>query len=417
MSVDVMTFGCRLNIVESEAMKNQAQAAGHTNLMIVNTCAVTAEATRQARQAIRRLKRERPDLDILVTGCAAQIDPAMFGMMPEVKQVIGNHEKSKADTWIRLADPTHQAERIEVTDIMEIRETAEHLLDGFEGRTRAFVQIQNGCDHRCTFCIIPYGRGPSRSVPMGAIVEQIKKLVDRGYREVVLTGVDMTSWGADLPATPKLGQLVKDILKHNIDLPRLRLSSIDSIEADPDLIEAIAGDKRVMPHLHLSLQAGDNVILKRMKRRHLREDSIAFCSDLKKSRPDIVFGADLIAGFPTETDDMFAQSLDLIDACDLTYLHIFPFSPREGTPAAKMPQLPKTIVRERARLLREKGQERLNAFLSKQIGKEHRILIEKELLGRAENFAPVRFATPQQQGQIVTTQIAGTTDQELIAVL
>ena len=417
MSVDVMTFGCRLNIVESEAMKNQAQAAGHTNLMIVNTCAVTAEATRQARQAIRRLKRERPDLDILVTGCAAQIDPAMFGMMPEVKQVIGNHEKSKADTWIRLADPTHQAERIEVTDIMEIRETAEHLLDGFEGRTRAFVQIQNGCDHRCTFCIIPYGRGPSRSVPMGAIVEQIKKLVDRGYREVVLTGVDMTSWGADLPATPKLGHLVKAILKHNADLPRLRLSSIDSIEADPDLIEAIAGDKRVMPHLHLSLQAGDNVILKRMKRRHLREDSIAFCSDLKKSRPDIVFGADLIAGFPTETDDMFAQSLDLIDACDLTYLHIFPFSPREGTPAAKMPQLPKTIVRERARLLREKGQERLNAFLSKQIGKEHRILIEKELLGRAENFAPVRFATPQQQGQIVTARITGTTDQELIAVL
>ena len=412
-----MTFGCRLNIVESEAMKNQAQAAGHSNLMIVNTCAVTAEATRQARQAIRRLKRERPDMDILVTGCAAQIDPAMFGKMPEVKHIIGNHEKSKADTWIKLADPTHQSERIEVTDIMDIRETAEHLLEGFEGRTRAFVQIQNGCNHRCTFCIIPYGRGPSRSVPMGAIVEQIKKLVDRGYREVVLTGVDMTSWGADLPATPKLGHLVKSILKHNSDLPRLRLSSIDSIEADPDLIEAIAGDKRVMPHLHLSLQAGDNMILKRMKRRHLREDSIAFCAELKAKRPDIVFGADLIAGFPTETDDMFAQSLDLIDACDLTYLHIFPFSPREGTPAAKMPQLPKDIVRERARLLREKGQTRLNAFLAKQIGTDHAILIEKDLLGRAENFAPVRFATPQQHGTIVNARITGSDGQELIAGL
>jgi threonylcarbamoyladenosine tRNA methylthiotransferase MtaB len=415
MSVEVMTFGCRLNIVESEAMKNQAEAAGHDNLVIINTCAVTAEATRQARQAIRRLKRERPDLDILVTGCAAQVDPAMFGAMPEVKQVIGNHEKSKAETWIRLADPSHHAQRIEVTDIMEIRETAEHLLDGFEGRTRAFVQIQNGCDHRCTFCIIPYGRGPSRSVPMGAIVEQIKTLVDRGYKEVVLTGVDMTSWGADLPATPKLGHLVKAILKHNADLPRLRLSSIDSIEADPDLIEAITGDERVMPHLHLSLQAGDNMILKRMKRRHLREDSIAFCSALKKSRPEIIFGADLIAGFPTETEAMFEQSLDLIDACDLTYLHIFPFSPREGTPAAKMPQLPKPLVRERAKILREKGQTRLTDFLTRQVGTCHNVLIEKDLLGRAENFAPVRFSTPQQQGQIVVTQISGSNGQELIA--
>jgi threonylcarbamoyladenosine tRNA methylthiotransferase MtaB len=415
MSVEVMTFGCRLNSVESEAMKNQAEAAGHDNLVIINTCAVTAEATRQARQAIRRLKREHPDKDILVTGCAAQIDPAMFAKMPEVKQVIGNHEKNKADTWIKLADPTQDAQKILVTDIMEIRETAEHLLDGFEGRTRAFVQIQNGCDHRCTFCIIPYGRGNSRSVPMGTIVEQIKHLVERGYKEVVLTGVDMTSWGADLPATPKLGHLVKAILKHTPDLPRLRLSSIDSIEADPDLIEAIAGDARVMPHLHLSLQAGDNMILKRMKRRHAREDSIAFCAALKKSRPDITFGADLIAGFPTETQEMFQKSLDLIDECDLTYLHIFPFSPREGTPAAKMPQLPKEIVRDRAKILREKGQERLTAFLAKQVGVQHKVLIEKNLLGRAENFAPVRFSTPQQQGQIVTTQISACNGQELVA--
>lgn len=415
MSVEVMTFGCRLNSVKSEAMKNQAEAAGHDNLVIINTCAVTAEATRQARQAIRRLKREYPDKDILVTGCAAQIDPAMFAKMPEVKQVIGNHEKNKADTWIKLADPTQDAQKILVTDIMEIRETAEHLLDGFEGRTRAFVQIQNGCDHRCTFCIIPYGRGNSRSVPMGTIVEQIKHLVERGYKEVVLTGVDMTSWGADLPATPKLGHLVKAILKHTPDLPRLRLSSINSIEADPDLIEAIAEDARVMPHLHLSLQSGDNMILKRMKRRHAREDSIAFCSALKKSRPDITFGADLIAGFPTETQAMFQQSLDLIDECDLTYLHIFPFSPREGTPAAKMPQLPKEIVRERAKILREKGQERLTAFLAKQVGVQHHVLIEKNLLGRAENFAPVRFSTPQQQGQIVTTQISACNGQELVA--
>ena len=415
MSVDVITFGCRLNTVESEAMKTQAQAAGHQNLVIINTCAVTAEATRQARQAIRRLKREQPDVDILVTGCAAQIDPAMFGAMPEVKQVIGNHEKSQTKTWIRLADPTHDHARIQVTDIMEIRETAEHLLDGFEGRTRAFVQIQNGCDHRCTFCIIPYGRGPSRSVPMGAVVEQIKTLVAGGYREVVLTGVDMTSWGADLPGLPKLGHLVQSILKHNPDLPRLRLSSIDSIEADPDLIDAIAGDKRVMPHLHLSLQAGDNMILKRMKRRHLREDSIEFCTSLRKKRPDIVFGADLIAGFPTETDAMFGQSLALIEDCDLTFLHVFPFSPREGTPAAKMPQLAKDIVRDRAKLLRSKGEERLKAFLEKQIGKHHSILIEKNHLGRAENFAPVRFSTPQQQGTIVSATITGTNGQDLIA--
>jgi threonylcarbamoyladenosine tRNA methylthiotransferase MtaB len=417
MSVEVITFGCRLNSVESEAMKTQAQAAGHQNLMIINTCAVTAEATRQARQTIRRLKRERPELEILVTGCAAQIDPAMFGTMPEVKQVIGNHEKSKSETWVSLADPHHAPARIQVTDIMEIRETATHLLDGFEGRTRAFVQIQNGCDHRCTFCIIPYGRGPSRSVPMGAVVEQIKTLINRGYKEVVLTGVDMTSWGADLPGLPKLGHLVQAILKHNPDLPRLRLSSIDSIEADPDLIDAIAGDRRVMPHLHLSLQAGDNMILKRMKRRHLREDSIEFCTDLRKKRPDIVFGADLIAGFPTETEAMFEQSQALIDECGLTFLHIFPFSARKGTPAAKMPQLPKEVISERAKQLRLKGEERLKTFLKSQIGTHHSILIEKNHIGRTENFASVRFSIPQEQGTIISARITGTNGHDLIAAL
>ena len=414
MSVDVITFGCRLNSVESEAMKQQAQAAGHDHVVIINTCAVTAEATRQARQTIRRLKRERPDTNIIVTGCAAQIDPQMFASMTEVSHVIGNHEKNKAQTWIDLTDPIHQATRIHVTDIMEIRETAAHLLEGFEGRTRAFVQIQNGCDHRCTFCIIPYGRGPSRSVAMGAVVEQIKKLVASGYREVVLTGVDMTSWGSDLPGHPKLGHLVQSILKHNPDLPRLRLSSIDSIEADPDLIDAIASEHRLMPHLHLSLQSGDNMILKRMKRRHLREHSIDFCAQLRRIRPDIVFGADLIAGFPTETDAMFENSQDLIDACQLTFLHVFPFSPREGTPAAKMPQLPKHVIRDRAKQLRLKGDARLHDFLTSQIGKTHAVLIEKSQLGHAENFAPIRFSQPQQPGTIVQATISGMTDQELI---
>ncbi len=415
MTVDVVTFGCRLNIVESESMRRQALEAGHDNLVIFNTCAVTAEATRQARQAIRRLKRERPDATIVVTGCAAQIEPAMFAGMDEVDRVIGNSEKSQSRTWAQLADPAGGQERVQVADIMAVRETASHLIDGFEGRTRAFVQVQNGCDHRCTFCIIPYGRGPSRSVAMGAAVDQIKRLVDRGYKEVVLTGVDMTSWGADLPGTPRLGQLMQSILTHVPDLPRLRLSSIDSIEADEALIDALASEKRLMPHLHLSLQAGDDMILKRMKRRHLRDDAIAFSQKIKSLRPDIVFGADIIAGFPTETEEMFANSLALVRDCGLTYLHVFPFSPREGTPAAKMPQLPKQVVKERAKRLREAGDLALDAYLNSQLGKVQTVLVEQEHLGRGEGFATVRFRSPVEAGQIVQAPIIGIEGHDLIA--
>ena len=415
MTVDVVTFGCRLNIVESESMRQQALEAGHNNLVIFNTCAVTAEATRQARQAIRRLKRERPDATIVVTGCAAQIDPAMFSAMDEVNQVIGNSEKSQSQTWAQLADPASAHERVQVADIMAVRDTASHLIDGFEGRTRAFVQVQNGCDHRCTFCIIPYGRGPSRSVAMGAAVDQIKRLVDRGYKEVVLTGVDMTSWGADLPGTPRLGQLLQSILAHVPDLPRLRLSSIDSIEADEALIEALASERRLMPHLHLSLQAGDDMILKRMKRRHLRDDAIAFSQKIKSMRPDIVFGADIIAGFPTETDDMFENSLALVRECDLTYLHVFPFSPREGTPAARMPQLPKPVIKERAKRLRAAGDLALDTYLKSQLGTVQNVLVEQDHLGRGEGFATVRFNAKVEAGQIIQAKIIGIEGHDLIA--
>ncbi len=415
MTVDVVTFGCRLNIVESESMRRQALEAGHDNLVIFNTCAVTAEATRQARQAIRRLKRERPDATIVVTGCAAQIEPAMFAGMDEVDRVIGNSEKSQSRTWAQLADPAGGQDRVQVADIMAVRETASHLIDGFEGRTRAFVQVQNGCDHRCTFCIIPYGRGPSRSVAMGAAVDQIKRLVDRGYKEVVLTGVDMTSWGADLPGTPRLGQLMQSILTHVPDLPRLRLSSIDSIEADEALIDALASEKRLMPHLHLSLQAGDDMILKRMKRRHLRDDAIAFSQKIKSLRPDIVFGADIIAGFPTETEEMFTNSLALVRDCGLTYLHVFPFSPREGTPAARMPQLPKQVVKERAKRLREAGDLALDAYLNSQLGTVQTVLVEQEHLGRGEGFATVRFRSSVEAGQIVQAPIIGIEGHDLIA--
>jgi threonylcarbamoyladenosine tRNA methylthiotransferase MtaB len=415
MAVDVVTFGCRLNIVESESMRQQALEAGHQNLVIFNTCAVTAEATRQARQAIRRLKRERPEATIVVTGCAAQIEPAMFAGMDEVDRVIGNSEKSQSQTWIKLSDPAASNERVQVADIMAVRETASHLIDGFEGRTRAFVQVQNGCDHRCTFCIIPYGRGPSRSVAMGAAVDQIKRLVDRGYKEVVLTGVDMTSWGADLPGAPRLGQLLQSILTHVPDLPRLRLSSIDSIEADEALIEALACERRLMPHLHLSLQAGDDMILKRMKRRHLRDDAIAFSQKIKALRPDIVFGADIIAGFPTETEAMFDNSLALVGECDLTYLHVFPFSPRDGTPAARMPQLPKQVVKERAKRLRAAGDHALDAYLQSQLGTVQNVLVEQDHLGRGEGFATVRFRSQVTAGQIIQAKILGIEGHDLIA--
>ncbi len=403
------TLGCRLNAYESEAMRELAAGAGLGNAVIVNTCAVTAEAVRKAKQEIRKLRHAHPNATLIVTGCAAQTEPDTFAAMPEVSHVIGNTEKMQANTWGRLARPADfigRSERVQVDDIMSVRETAGHLIDGF-GRHRAYVQIQNGCDHRCTFCIIPYGRGNSRSVPAGVVVDQIKRLVDRGFLEVVLTGVDLTSWGADLPAAPRLGDLVARILRLVPDLARLRLSSIDSIEADDALMEAIATQPRLMPHLHLSLQAGDDLILKRMKRRHLRDDAIAFCEEVRRLRPDMVFGADIIAGFPTETEQMFENSLRLVQECGLTWLHVFPYSARKGTPAARMPAVPGGEIRTRAARLRALGQERLTQHLQSQIGQSHAILMEGARRGRTEQFAEVLFDSDQPEGQIVTAQILG----------
>ena len=403
------TLGCRLNAYESEAMRELAADAGLGNAVIVNTCAVTAEAVRKAKQEIRKLRHAHPNATLIVTGCAAQTEPDTFAAMPEVSHVIGNTEKMQANTWGRLARPADfigRSERVQVDDIMSVRETAGHLIDGF-GRHRAYVQIQNGCDHRCTFCIIPYGRGNSRSVPAGVVVDQIKRLVDRGFLEVVLTGVDLTSWGADLPAAPRLGDLVARILRLVPDLARLRLSSIDSIEADDALMEAIATQPRLMPHLHLSLQAGDDMILKRMKRRHLRDDAIAFCEEARRLRPDMVFGADIIAGFPTETEQMFENSLRLVQECGLTWLHVFPYSARKGTPAARMPAVPGGEIRTRAARLRALGQERLTQHLQSQIGHSHAILMEGARRGRTEQFTEVLFDSDQPEGQIVTAQILG----------
>jgi threonylcarbamoyladenosine tRNA methylthiotransferase MtaB len=410
MPLDVVTFGCRLNTYESEAMRRMAGAAGLDDAVIVNTCAVTGEAVRQARQAIRRLRRERPHARIVVTGCAAQIEPETFAAMDEVDRVIGNGEKLAAATWAStraaLAGEVDGG-KLAVTDIMMIKETAPHLVDGIDGRVRAFVQVQNGCDHRCTFCIIPYGRGPSRSVPMGAVVAQVRLLVENGYREVVLTGVDITSYGGDLPGAPRLGRLVKQILKHLPELDRLRLSSIDSIEADDDLIDALAEEPRLMPHLHLSLQAGDDLILKRMKRRHARADAVAFCERVRRLRPGVAFGADLIAGFPTETEAMFARSLDLVDDCGLAHLHVFPFSPRPGTPAARMPQVARAVVKERARRLREKGAAALAQRLAGEIGARRQVLVESGGVGRTGQFMAVRLAGDAAPGAIVDVTIAG----------
>ena len=410
------TLGCRLNAYETEAMKELSAQAGLHNAVIVNTCAVTAEAVRKARQEIRRLSRENPGAPIIVTGCAAQTEPETFAAMPEVARVIGNHEKMQAATWTALAAPDliGVTEKIQVDDIMSVRETAGHLIDGF-GRHRAYVQVQNGCDHRCTFCIIPYGRGNSRSVPAGVVVDQIKRLRDKGFNEVVLTGVDLTSWGADLPGKPRLGDLVRRILRLIPDLPRLRISSIDSIEADDALMDAIATEPRLMPHLHLSLQSGDNLILKRMKRRHSREDSIAFCNEARRLRPDMVFGADLIAGFPTETEAMFQNSLNLVADCDLTFLHVFPYSPRNGTPAARMPQVPGAQIKSRAAHLRAAGDAALARHLAAQIGRAHKILIETPRLGRTEQFTEVAFATDQPEGQILRATISGTAQGRLTA--
>ena len=402
------TLGCRLNAYETEAMKDLAAAAGVEGAVVVNTCAVTAEAVRKAKQEIRRLARENPGAPVIVTGCAAQTEPETFAAMPEVTRVIGNHEKMQAETWksLKPADFIGESEKVQVNDIMAVRETAGHLIDGF-GRHRAYVQVQNGCDHRCTFCIIPFGRGNSRSVAAGVVIEQIRRLVDRGFLEVVLTGVDLTSWGADLPGAPRLGDLVMRILRLVPDLPRLRISSIDSIEADENLMQAIATEPRLMPHLHLSLQAGDDMILKRMKRRHLRDDAIRFCEDARRLRPDMIFGADIIAGFPTETEDMFENSLRLVADCGLTFLHVFPFSARKGTPAARMPRVPGDQIKARAARLRATGEAALARHLVVQHGTTHRILTESPRLGRTEQFTEVVFSSDQPEGQILTATITG----------
>lgn len=408
------TMGCRLNAYETEAMKTMADAAGLKDALVINTCAVTAEAVRKARQEIRRLRRSNPETPIIVTGCAAQTEPDTFASMPEVTRVIGNAEKMRAETWERLVpDLIGTTERVAVDDIMSVRETANHLIDGFGTRARAYVQVQNGCDHRCTFCIIPYGRGNSRSVPAGVVIDQINRLVEQGYNEVVLTGVDLTSWGADLPGLPRLGNLVQRILRLT-DVPRLRISSIDSIEADDALMEAIASQPRLMPHLHLSLQAGDDMILKRMKRRHLRADAIRFCNEARKLRPDMVFGADIIAGFPTETEAMFENSLRMVKECGLTFLHVFPFSPRQGTPAARMPQLDGRMIKARAARLRAAGRDALAAHLAGQTGRTHRILIEAQNLGRTEQFTEVHFAAEQPVGEIVVATTTGNDDNQLL---
>jgi threonylcarbamoyladenosine tRNA methylthiotransferase MtaB len=417
--LEVVTFGCRMNTYESEVMRREAGTAGLAELaggaVVFNTCAVTSEAVRQAKQAIRKARRERPDARIIVTGCAAQTNPAAFAAMGEVDLVLGNEEKLAAHNYRALPDfGVNDTEKVRVNNIMSVRETASHMVDAIEGRARAFVQVQNGCDHRCTFCIIPYGRGNSRSVPMGAVVEQVKRLAGNGYAEIVLTGVDMTSYGADLPGRPRLGRLVRTILRQVPDVRRLRLSSIDSIEADEELVEAVATEKRLMPHLHLSLQAGDDMILKRMKRRHLRGDSIRFCAEMRRLRPDIVFGADMIAGFPTETEAMFENSLSIVEECGLTHLHVFPFSPREGTPAARMPQVTRSVVKERAARLRETGERAYRAHLDRMAGSRQSILIEHDGIGRTEGFtvAAIDAGAP---GEIVEAIIAGHDGARLIA--
>jgi threonylcarbamoyladenosine tRNA methylthiotransferase MtaB len=404
-SVSVLTLGCRLNAYESEVMRHHAEAAGLGPTVIVNTCAVTNEAVRQAAQSIRRARREQPDATIIVTGCAAQIEPERFAEMDEVDHVLGNAEKLEARTFTRLA--SGGMERVAVDDIMSVRETAGHMIDGFGTRARAYVQIQNGCDHRCTFCIIPFGRGPSRSVPAGAVVEQIRRLVENGCLEVVLTGVDITSYGTDLPGSPSLGRLVRQILRHVPELARLRISSIDQVETDRHLLDAIAEEERLMPHLHLSMQAGHDLTLKRMKRRHLRQDAIDFCDQVRRLRPDIVFGADLIAGFPTETAEMFQGTVDIVDACGLSYLHVFPYSARPGTPAARMPQVDRAEIKRRASLLRDKGDKALAAFLGTCAGAVHVVLMEREGMGRTAQFAEIELSTPVEPGTFVRARATG----------
>ena len=400
-AVEHISFGCRLNTFETEIMRDHAEKAGLQNAIIFNTCAVTSEATRQARQAIRKAHKENPERQIIVTGCAAQTDPDMFGAMPEVLRVLGNEEKLQSSSWTVGSNRP----RVDVSDIMTVKETRPPIIEQIRGRTRAFLQVQNGCDHRCTFCIIPYGRGNSRSVPIADAVAQVRRVVASGHAEVVLSGVDLTSWGVDLEGSPKLGALLSEILKQVPDLKRLRLSSIDSIEVDDQLIEVLTGDARVMPHLHLSLQSGDNMILKRMKRRHSREHTIEFCDMLRAKRPDMVFGADIIAGFPTETDEMFENSMKIIDECGLTYLHVFPYSQRPGTPAAKMPAVEQGIVKRRAALLRAKGEAQQSVFMASQMGATRDVLIETPSQGRTEHFALAKFETAMVPGALVKARV------------
>ena len=404
--------GCRLNMYETEAMKELVAQSGLTNTVIINTCAVTSEAVRKAKQDIRKLRRQNPDAKLIVTGCAAQREPKTFSEMQEVDVVIGNTEKMRSSTWAGLAGD-FGTEPVQVDDIMSVTETAGHLIDGFGSRSRAYVQVQNGCDHRCTFCIIPFGRGNSRSVPAGVVVDQIKRLVDKGYAEIVLTGVDMTSWGADLPTAPRLGDLVLRILKLVPDLPRLRISSIDSIEVDPALMQAIATEPRLMPHLHLSLQHGDDLILKRMKRRHLRDDAIRFTEDAMSLRPEITFGADIIAGFPTETEVHFKNSLALVKDCNLTWLHVFPYSVRNGTPAARMPQVNGRDIKSRAARLRAAGEIQVALHLNAQVGQSHDVLMERPTMGRTQQFAEVIFTAPQAEGEIIATDITSASATQL----
>jgi len=415
MTLEVVTFGCRLNAYESEAIRARAQEAQLRDAVVVNTCAVTAEAVRQSRQAIRKLKRKNPSRRIIVTGCAAQSEPATYAGMAEVDQVLGNAEKLTAQAYADFG--VGAAEKVVVNDIMRVRQTAAQMVDHFDGQTRAFLQVQNGCDHRCTFCIIPYGRGNSRSVPLGAAVAEARRLVEKGFPEIVLTGVDLTSYGADLPGAPGLGDLVQKILKLVPELKRLRLSSIDSIEADAALMRAIAEEERLMPHFHLSAQSGDDMILKRMKRRHTRADTIAFCDTVRRHRPDACFGADLIAGFPTETDAMFENSLRLIDDAGLSLLHVFPFSPRKGTPAARMPRLPGDVVKARAHALRTRGETARDRRLDAMNATRHTVLVERGGIGRTPCFTAVRLSGDAQPGTFRTVTITGRAGEHLTGTL
>ncbi len=409
-SAEIITFGCRLNTYESEVIRSHAANAGMDDAVIINTCAVTNEAERQARQAIRKARREKPDAKIIVTGCAAQTNPDQFAKMEEVDQILGNLEKLEAASF-----GIEKTERVQVNDIMSAEETAAHLIEGFDGRARAFLQIQNGCNHRCTFCIIPYGRGNSRSVPLGAIVDQAKSLTKNGYKEFVLTGVDITAYGEDLPGTPTLGQMCRRLLAAVPEIERLRLSSLDPVEVDEDLWRLIEKEPRLMPHLHISLQAGDDMVLKRMKRRHLRDDVYKFVEKARRLRPDVVFGADIIAGFPTETDEMAANSQLLAEECDIAYMHVFPYSERPGTPAAKMPQVLGNIRKERAAALRAIGDTNLKRFLETQVGRTLAVLVENETTGRTEQYAPVSFDFDATPGTIVDVIINSTDGKKLFA--